>query len=284
MYIAYLRQDSDRLYDLGIMSEPVNAGVDNMAAVDETYAEPDASMSNTPPPEPVHGTASPDVPAPTGVTHSLPDTPTVSKESPTTTTTEPETSPPAAPSESAESPLPTEPLDLSAFNDRVIVVGCSVLLGARSALRDAIPGSVVDAEGSRQMWQGYEYIMRLQEAGTLPEFVVIALGTNANENSFDFIEKIIADIAPGHRLIFVTPYNGQGGERSVTFRTAVYIRALPEQYDFVTVADWSAAIMPNPRAIGADKIHIGGNAAGIEIFVNCVIDALYVSGTRPAKL
>ena len=165
----------------------------------------------------------------------------------------------------------------------IVVIGDSVLLGARAALMEALPGSHVNAEGSRQMWQGYEYIMQLQEAGTLPEYVVIALGTNGNENSFGYIDSIIADINPGHRLIFVAPYNGQGGERSVTYRTAVYIRSLPGIYDFVTVADWSALIMENPQAIGADKIHIGGVAAGIELFVNCVIDALYVAGARQAK-
>ena len=165
----------------------------------------------------------------------------------------------------------------------ILVLGDSVLLGARTALLDAVPGIAVDAEGSRQMWQGYEYIMELQEEGALQEYVVIALGTNGNENSFEYVDKIIADINPGHRLIFVAPYNGQGGERSVTYRTAVYIRGMPELYDFVTVADWSALILPDPEIIGFDRIHIGGNDTAIELFVNCIIDALQIAGTKPAK-
>ena len=327
MYIAYLQQDSDMLYDYEFTVKSANVGSGNLTQPDGINVATEVNVAATPrpmqasdaspsgslqqtvpvqsPPSASAGVADPSPPAQAGVAEPSPPTsqgvaeppPSASEgviEPPPSASTEGTQSPPSTPAggaelppdvseEPVESPQVSDSPDTAGFFENTVVIGDSVLLGARKALMDAVPGSVVNADGSRQMWQGYEHIMQLQSEGTLQEYVVISLGTNGNENSFDYIDRLIADLEPGHRLIFVTPYNGQGGERSVTYRTAVYIRSLPEKYDFVTIADWSAAIMPNPHAIGTDKIHIGGNPAGINLYVNCVVDALYVAATRPVK-
>ena len=62
-----------------------------------------------------------------------------------------------------------------------------------------------------------------------------------------------------------------------------YMRTLPEKHPFVTIADWAYAIGQKSEVLGADKIHIGGNKEGIEIYVNCIIDAISEAGEKPAK-
>jgi len=172
---------------------------------------------------------------------------------------------------------------IPALPEGVTVIGDSVCLGAVAALEETIPNCTVDALGSRQLWQGYTLMMELQEKGLLREYVVISLGTNINGNVFAYIDKMIEDIRPGYRLLFVTPYNGQLGESSVSYKTMEYMRTLPDIYPFVTVADWAGVIAPQKSVLGGDKIHIGGNRTSVGIYVNCIVDALKEAEGKTAK-
>jgi len=163
----------------------------------------------------------------------------------------------------------------------VTVIGDSVCLGARKTLIDTIPNCDVDAAGNRQIWQGHKLLLEMQEASNLAEYIVIALGTNANRNYAESIENIIADMRPGHRLIFVTPFNGKLAADSITNQSAQYIRTLPDIYPFVTVADW-AGIEGLKDIIRADYIHIAGNKAATTLYVNNIINAINEAALKPA--
>jgi hypothetical protein len=165
----------------------------------------------------------------------------------------------------------------------VTIIGDSVCLGARRRLLADIPNSHVDAEGSRNLVEGYDIIMDLQRQNRLREYVVVSLGTNGHSSFATMIDRIVADINPGHRLIFVTPFNGRAVSTWSSYRTTGYMRSLPERFPFVTIADWNAAIAPNVHLMGSDQIHIGGNVQAIEIFVNCIINAIRIAGEKPAK-
>jgi hypothetical protein len=173
------------------------------------------------------------------------------------------------------------------FNDDILpgatIVGDSVCLGAARKLSESIPNCYVDASGSRNMGQGYRLLMEMQNNGTLREYVVVALGTNQNPNSVSMIEKIIEDINPGHRLIFVTPYNGAMDETWNTYQIMQYIRTLPDKYSFITVADWAALIQMQPVFLGFDRIHIGGNTAAVNLYVDNIITAIVASIMKPEK-
>jgi len=191
-------------------------------------------------------------------------------------------SPPANPV--TPSPPVTVQVPDAAIFGGVTVIGDSIALGARKSLVESIPDCVADTEGSRQIWHGYDLIMELQTQGTLREYVVVSLGTNQNKNAFEKIDQIIADIAPGHRLIFVTPYNGRYLDQSnLWYRTGEYMREQAEKYPFVTVADWSREIEQQPQLLGSDKIHVGGNGTAISLYTNCVIDGLNRAKDKPAK-
>ena len=126
-------------------------------------------------------------------------------------------------------------------------------------------------------------MMSMQKKGLVREYIVIALGTNGNKNAQDKIEQIIADINPGHRIIFVTPYDGRATPKWYSYQTAEYIRTLPEKYSFVTVADWAEAIAPHANLLGSDKVHIGGQQTAIDIYTSCITDALSTAAEKPVK-
>lgn len=166
----------------------------------------------------------------------------------------------------------------------VTVIGDSVCLGAGQYLRETIPDCFVNAQGSRRIFEGYDLLMRWQEEGSLREYVVVALGTNTNKNAYESIDRIIADIEPGHRLIFVTPYYGkQLNQKYIWYQTGVYMRKMQDSHPFVTVADWAALIEKQPKLLGADKAHIGGNEKAIRLFTGCIAAAIEEASKKPAK-
>jgi len=165
----------------------------------------------------------------------------------------------------------------------VIVIGDSVCLGAYSALQGSIPDCYVNAQGSRNLTQGYYQLMQWQAEDRMREYVVVALGTNADGNYAASIEGIIAGVQPGTRLIFVTPYDGRWDSSWTSYQTMQYIRSLPSRYSFVTVADWAAVIEPNKHLLGGDSVHIGGNTTAINMYVNCIIGAINTASAKPAK-
>jgi len=199
------------------------------------------------------------------------------------TTETPSETPAETPTESpAAASLPSEE-ERPAPTGGVLIIGDSVTLGARTNLTNTIPDCTVDATGSRQIWQGYNLLMDLQRRGRVPEYVVIALGTNGNANAPAKIEQIIADVQSGTRLIFMTPFDGRANSTWHSYRTMEYMRTLPEIYPFVTIADWAAIIEPESRLLGSDRIHIGGNRTAINMYTNCIIDAINTASGKPAK-
>ncbi|MDR0853631.1 MAG: acyltransferase [Clostridiales Family XIII bacterium] len=158
----------------------------------------------------------------------------------------------------------------------VVLVGDSVSLGAAEAMVSAIPGIYVDAAVNRTMSQAYDIIMGLQASGELAEIVVVSCANNVNGNTIPYMDKIINDIADGHKLVFITAYGKDNMAEG-----SDYIRSLPERYKFVTVADWAATIAGNDGLLAADGIHIGGDAK--TIFANCVADAVKKATKGKAK-
>ena len=156
-------------------------------------------------------------------------------------------------------------------------------MGARAKLIETIPNAHVDTEGSRQLGPGYDLMMQLQSAGELREYVVIALGTNVNSAFETLITSMIEDLNPGHRLIFVTPFDGRyAGSTSTSSQTAAYMRELPGRYDFITVADWNTLIRTQTHLLSADTVHMGGEVSRA-MFADCIAEALKTASEKPAK-
>ncbi|MDR2524939.1 MAG: acyltransferase [Oscillospiraceae bacterium] len=185
----------------------------------------------------------------------------------------------AAPSASAAKPV-------SGILRGVSVIGDSVCLDARTALLAAMPNCVIDAKGSRNLTQGLALLRAWVQADVLRETVIVALGANGIHPYVKAIEDIAADLPPGHRLIFVTPFDGRWDAGWSAYKTMQYMRTLEAKYSYVTVADWAAAIDGRADLLQADKTHFKSNAAdapAIQIYTNCLLDALLRAARRPAK-
>jgi len=123
----------------------------------------------------------------------------------------------------------------------------------------------------------------LQQKGELREYVVLALGTNGTSNYESLFNQMIDTIAPGHRIILVTPFDGRSNENSrILNNTAEWMRGMPAIYDFVTVADWNALISTQVGILAGDKVHMGGQAS-MDLYAGMVADALRTASQRPAK-
>ena len=163
----------------------------------------------------------------------------------------------------------------------VTILGDSICVDARAALINAIPNCAVDALSSRSIAVGYEIMMDMQRKGTLREILVIALGTNGVDDFADYIQKIIDDIEPGHKLVFVTPFDGRT-PTGRAYRTAVAEREMAASYDFVTIADWHSSISENVNLLGSDKVHLG-KPASRQIYVGIIAEAVRAASHGPGK-
>jgi len=180
-------------------------------------------------------------------------------------------------------PSPTPDRAPLSITGGVTIIGDSVPLGAATALSNAIPDCFVDAQVSRQINAGHDIMTDLQKKGELREYVVIALGTNGHNNYKNLLTQIIDDLEPGHKLTFVTPFDGRSNENSkLTSATAAWLRDLPGQYDYITIADWSDLISSQVSLLAGDKVHMGGQKS-MTLYAECVVEALNNASQKAAK-
>jgi hypothetical protein len=156
-------------------------------------------------------------------------------------------------------------------------IGDSVMLGARSALKDT--GFGVDATESRQAYVG-PALVRKKGSG-LPENVVVHLGTNGTF-PLSTCKSIVRAAGPQRRVFFVTVFVPRSWQDS---NNAV-IRQCDQAFaaDRVHVIDWNAAASANRRWFYGDHIHL--KPSGGEAFARLLDDSVdnAVRSARSAAL
>jgi hypothetical protein len=161
----------------------------------------------------------------------------------------------------------------------VTVIGDSVVMGAISALREALGGGYIDAEGSRRTEQIDPLLAQLEQDGLLGDYVVIGLATNVfNPESLDGARHIAETIGPGRRLIFITGYGHDG-----VYALNDMLWSLESTYPYVTIADWYGIAAANPEMLPGDHIHIGGNEQATALYAACVVDAIQRASQKPTS-
>ena len=159
----------------------------------------------------------------------------------------------------------------------VTVIGDSVTLGAADIIIQTLGSVVVDAEVSRSMGAGPTLITQYAERGELGEYIVLALFTNVQHFTESATAETLDVIPPGHRVICVTPFGKEYMEE-----TADMVRGLPKSYEYVTVADWNAAIRDHADLLAPDRLHMKGDDSR-QIYANLLAQAIEQASKKPAK-
>ena len=174
--------------------------------------------------------------------------------------------------------------------DGVTIIGDSVTLRASTPLKEVLPDAQVDAQGSRNTAQAREIMSNNAAAGGLLKTVVVATGVNIVFNYEEELNELVKALPKGHRLILVTPYDGNSDkyDNPVAEKHAQYARELAEKYSYVTIADWNAIAKQHPEIwVGSDHIHFGEDAdtiaAGGRLYAQEIKDAVAKAADGPVK-
>jgi hypothetical protein len=129
-----------------------------------------------------------------------------------------------------------------------LALGDSVMLGAAWRLTRA--GFETDTLCGRSPRAGLEVLRRRRHRGTLPQIVVVALGTNAEMTSGD-VAAMLRVVGPRRKLMLVTPMRSLRPVGGGPMRRAA--RRHPAR---VALIDWSTLAPRNPRWLWPDGTHL----------------------------
>jgi len=146
----------------------------------------------------------------------------------------------------------------SAAEVTVYAIGDSVMLGARSALTDAISGLVVDAAVGRYMAEGAALVSSVTAKYPALDSIIVHLGSNGGAASSEVSD--IIEAAGGRRVVFVTvkvPRRWEGTSNSAIARGTA-------DATNVRIVDWKRASSSctGGSVFYEDGIHLKPNGAG----------------------
>ena len=137
-----------------------------------------------------------------------------------------------------------------------LALGDSVKLGAVRELSRR--GFEVDARCARHPAEGVQIVRQRRRRGTLPEIVVVALGTNIAMSSRD-IARMLRAAGRRRTLMLVTPYRSWQ-----PFHTQPMRRAARRHPRRVKLIDWSRRASRNRHWIWSDGTHL--RPAGVDAY------------------
>lgn len=147
-----------------------------------------------------------------------------------------------------------------------LAIGDSVLLGALGEVSGA--GFEIDTRGCRQMAEGLRVIRARARTGTLPRFVVVALGANLDIGAGQ-IRSALRIIGRRRVLGMVTPTSNG--------RSAARIRAAGRRHrGRMLTLDWAAYSRGRGGWFAGDGLHLGrAGAAGLARLLGRALRRLY---------
>lgn len=156
----------------------------------------------------------------------------------------------AAPSSTASPASSAQPSEDPARNGTVSILGDSVVLGARTALTDAIPGARVDASVARMPGAFVGRVRKLSARDRLAPIVVVHPATNGV-----LPESILRDILDPLRDYQVVLVNSQMPRTWRKPNNAV-IEEVARDYPNVAIADWASLSAGQDDWFASDGIHL----------------------------
>lgn len=141
-----------------------------------------------------------------------------------------------------------------------LAIGDSVMLGAAARLSEK--GFEVDARCARRPEEGLAIMRQRRRRGTLPEIVVMALGTNIVTTSRD-IGLMLRAVGRRRTLMLVTPFREWH-----PFHTQPMRRAAHRHPRRVKLIDWSSRAARNHQWLWSDGTHL--RPTGVEAYTRLV--------------
>jgi hypothetical protein len=134
----------------------------------------------------------------------------------------------------------------------VLLVGDSVMLGARSALELGLPGARVETAADWRFRDAVPILEAVRSAGSLPRTVVVHLGTNGAFEEEQFAQ-VMETVGAGSSVYFVTLAEPRTWEDAVN--SALYSEA--PRFANAHVLDWHGYSEGKPW-FAADRFHLAG--------------------------
>ena len=144
-----------------------------------------------------------------------------------------------------------------------LALGDSVLYDAAQPL--AADGFHVNAMVCRTMGQGIAYLQ--PRAASLPQLVIVALGTNGTVRGAD-VDELLRILGPNRGLALVTPKGGDDPSVPGLYRTLA--QRHPGR---ILVLDWERVSASHADWFAPDGTHLGGSA-GIAAFARLLASSL----------
>ncbi|HBF27060.1 MAG TPA: hypothetical protein DDW61_04655 [Actinobacteria bacterium] len=146
--------------------------------------------------------------------------------------------------------------EIRAANGPVSVIGDSVVLGARSAIKEAMPGARVDAKVSRMPGGFTGRVKKLDRREKLANVVVVHPATNGVINA-KILRSILDPLTDYERVVIVNASVPRSWEKQ---NNKVIAKVTPD-YPNVVVADWKSASDGRSEYFVSDGVHLTGSGA-----------------------
>lgn len=150
----------------------------------------------------------------------------------------------------------------------VTMVGDSVMLGAVPTLQELLPGSIIDAQTSRQVSDGVDILSNLEERGELGSTVVIALGLNSPFK--EAVGQELIDYLGTERQIYWVDVYGKTVSWEDDSNKVIY--ALIAANDNVELISWNELAQGQDDWFYSDGIHL--KPEGQEAYANLIYETV----------
>ena len=137
-------------------------------------------------------------------------------------------------------------------NMKITFIGDSVTQCSRGSLSVYFPNAIINAEGNRQLRKALPIFYEMKEKGELGDVVVVALGTNSdNEIRVDVLDEIYENL-DGRMMVILTvaiPYVVQEQQRNAA------IIKFADTHDNCHLADWYGTMKTHKEYFMGDDTH-----------------------------
>ena len=144
-----------------------------------------------------------------------------------------------------------------------LMIGDSVMLGAKTGLEKAVEDALVDGMVSRQMKQVPAVVTQYRTEGLLGEIAVVHLGTNGPFSAAHFDDAVIS-LADAESVYFVNASVPRRYEGDVNDALAAGV----ERWDRAFLIDWHTAAKNHPEYFVKDGVHL--TSAGIAAYADLI--------------